>query len=213
MVTALAAAVRVLGWATATPLAAARAGTADFDTLVGLAAALTCWLLIGWVGLVFAVTALALIPGAVGRLGRHGAARLTPAAARQVARLALGLAVVAAPVVGASSAIAVPAATSSGARSEPAFLPGVGRPGWSADVSTSAQPSPAAGEPASQRATAVVEPGDCLWNIAVAQLGPDASDAEIAAEWPRWYAVNRRVIGSDPNLITPGTVLRAPAAR
>ena len=54
------------------------------------------------------------------------------------------------------------------------------------------------------------KPGDSLWLIAAHRLGADAADAEIAAEWPRWYAANRAVIGDDPSLIEPGQVLHAP---
>jgi hypothetical protein len=57
-----------------------------------------------------------------------------------------------------------------------------------------------------------VAPGECLWSVAAGRLGPDASDAEIARAWPRWYAANRPVIGDDPDRLLPGTVLRAPAA-
>jgi nucleoid-associated protein YgaU len=58
---------------------------------------------------------------------------------------------------------------------------------------------------------AVVRRGDCLWDIAARSLGPHASPAAVAHEWPRWFAVNRTVIGDDPDLLLPGTVLRAPA--
>ena len=57
-----------------------------------------------------------------------------------------------------------------------------------------------------------VRPGDSVWLIAAQRLGANASDAQIAAEWPRWYADNRPVIGPDPSLIQPGQLLRAPAA-
>jgi nucleoid-associated protein YgaU len=57
----------------------------------------------------------------------------------------------------------------------------------------------------------VVVAGDCLWTIAARAIGPDATDAEIAATWPRWYARNRGVVGADPDLLIPGTVLRPPA--
>ncbi|MFW6091404.1 MAG: LysM peptidoglycan-binding domain-containing protein, partial [Actinomycetota bacterium] len=56
----------------------------------------------------------------------------------------------------------------------------------------------------------VVQRGDTLWAIAARHLGPDATVAEIAAEWPRWYATNRTVIGDDPDLILPGTILHPP---
>ena len=42
-------------------------------------------------------------------------------------------------------------------------------------------------------------------------LGGDAPDAEVAKAWPRWYAANRAVIGSDPDVLRPGQVLRIPA--
>lgn len=58
----------------------------------------------------------------------------------------------------------------------------------------------------------VVHRGDALWNIAARHLGPDATAADIAREWPRWYAANRAVIGADPNLLRPGEVLHAPLA-
>jgi nucleoid-associated protein YgaU len=56
----------------------------------------------------------------------------------------------------------------------------------------------------------VVAPGDSLWRIAAAELGPDATPADVAAAWPRWYAANRAAIGDDPGLIVPGLVLRMP---
>jgi LysM repeat protein len=55
--------------------------------------------------------------------------------------------------------------------------------------------------------------GQSLWAIARAHLAPDATSGRIAAEWPRWYAANAAVIGDDPDLIKPGTLLRAPAER
>lgn len=57
----------------------------------------------------------------------------------------------------------------------------------------------------------VVRRGDSLWSITARHLGPDATDAEIAVEWPRWYAANRDAVGGDPDVILPGTVLRPPS--
>jgi nucleoid-associated protein YgaU len=57
----------------------------------------------------------------------------------------------------------------------------------------------------------IVKPGDTLWSIAAAELGPNASYDDIAARWPDWYAVNKQRIGPDPDLILPGQVLRVPA--
>lgn len=57
-----------------------------------------------------------------------------------------------------------------------------------------------------------VRRGDCLWDLVSRALGPDADDAQIASAWPRWYAANRDVIGSDPDLLLPGQILHAPAS-
>jgi hypothetical protein len=56
-----------------------------------------------------------------------------------------------------------------------------------------------------------VRRGDSLWLIAARRLGAHPRPAEIAASWPRWYAANRAVIGTDPDLILPGQVLTEPA--
>jgi len=64
------------------------------------------------------------------------------------------------------------------------------------------------GDPAAVRATArpagryVVQQGDTLSGIA-AQLG-------VRGGWPALYAANRPLIGPDPNIINPGTVLVLP---
>jgi nucleoid-associated protein YgaU len=55
-----------------------------------------------------------------------------------------------------------------------------------------------------------VRAGDTLWTLAAVQLGPLATDLEIAEHWPRWFQVNRAAIGNDPNLLLPGQILRAP---
>lgn len=57
----------------------------------------------------------------------------------------------------------------------------------------------------------VVRRGDTLWDLASRHLGPAASDAEIAASWPRWYEANAATIGADPDLLLPGQVLRPPS--
>lgn len=56
----------------------------------------------------------------------------------------------------------------------------------------------------------VVRRGDTLWDIAARHLPSGATSAEIALEWPRWYAANRTVVGADPDLIQPGTRLVPP---
>lgn len=64
----------------------------------------------------------------------------------------------------------------------------------------------------------VVEPGDTLWAISAERLadggrsgtGNVPSDAEIADSVTQWHNANRDVLGSDPDLIRPGTVLHLP---
>lgn len=56
----------------------------------------------------------------------------------------------------------------------------------------------------------LVRAGDSLWSVAAGHLGAGASDAEVAAAWPRWYRDNLATIGPDPDLIHPGQLLQAP---
>ncbi|MEV8147146.1 LysM domain-containing protein [Arthrobacter sp. NPDC080073] len=56
----------------------------------------------------------------------------------------------------------------------------------------------------------VVRRGDSLWSIAARQLGPMASDVDIALHWPKWYTANRHVIGDDPGFLVPGQILQPP---
>jgi DNA-binding CsgD family transcriptional regulator len=56
----------------------------------------------------------------------------------------------------------------------------------------------------------VVRPGDSLWSISSDLLGPNASSREIAEETERIYALNRDLIGGDPNLIFANQELSLP---
>lgn len=120
--------------------------------------------------------------------------RVAPVAIRRVAERALGVALV-------TSAAGVLAAG-------PALADGRTPPPWGEDgpfdrpVATT--PAPARGP------TVVVADGDTLWDIASRTLGPRASPARVATEWPRWYAANRAVIGPDPSRIRPGQRLAPP---
>ena len=71
-------------------------------------------------------------------------------------------------------------------------------------------PSPRRGQEPSARAEVTVRSGDSLWSLCAAELGPLASDVDIALAWPRLYQANRDVIGADPGLLFPGQVLRMP---
>lgn len=52
--------------------------------------------------------------------------------------------------------------------------------------------------------------GDTLWDLAARHLGQEATSEEIARAWPQWFAANRDLIGSNPDLLLPGQVLRIP---
>ncbi len=61
----------------------------------------------------------------------------------------------------------------------------------------------------------LVEPGDTLWAIAADQLATERaaaepSNAEIADAVTQWHDANRQVLGTNPDLIRPGTVLHQP---
>ena len=93
--------------------------------------------------------------------------------------------------------------------------PAVAHPQWR-PLSPVVEPGPLAGRPLRQpqpgsHATEVtVRPGDSLWSLSSARLGPFASDVDIALDWPLIYQANRDIIGGNPNLLRPGQVLRLP---
>lgn len=167
--------------------------------LVGLAA----WLLACW------LSALLVLAGVL-RVTRqpHPAAhlllRLAPRPFRGPVRTVLGLAV-ATSVLTASPALAAPADPTGGR------VPAVTLEWPATDL---ARPAAAVTRPAEAPAaprTVLVQPGDCLWSLVAASLGPGATDRRVAALWPRWWSANRTVIGDDPDLLRPGTHLTVPA--
>lgn len=107
---------------------------------------------------------------------------------------------------------------SSGTPSPGAPSPGPGSPAAETPVEAPAPPgeNPADGtaSPEGADGTAgdhVVRAGESLWSIAAAELGADATPAQIAARWPQWFEANSDLIGADPDLIHPGQELHAPA--
>jgi hypothetical protein len=220
---ALFAAAQVLadtGWVTA------RAGSAGIDDLVGLVAAVVAVAVLGWVGLLSALTASARIPGLAGRAAARIVLRLAPSMMTGLFRVGVGLTVVSTPAMAtlpaAAEGVPVEPHDTEGGGLATASLPGVGRPGDAPvraelmeTTNAREQHAPPDGHANRRRATTpdtvVVVAGDCLWTIAARAIGPHATDAEIAAAWPRWYARNRGVVGADPDFLIPGTVLRPPA--
>ncbi|NHA69518.1 LysM peptidoglycan-binding domain-containing protein [Phycicoccus flavus] len=223
-------------WRVLTDLAAAvRAGaplTAD-AALLGLLAAVGL-LGLSWLVLGVVLEALARVPGALGHAAASASAALSPRVVRHVAALVLG---VGSGVTGAAAhaaqagVVATVTDVGSGRLAlGPSGADTLPDPSWAAAPDTGWTPEPPVVRPqpdlsvlggrAASRADAaadeahevVVRRGDSLWVIAARHLGEGASDAEIAEEWPRWYAANRDVVGPDPDVVRPGQVLRAPAA-
>lgn len=217
----------LLRWITAGSLAAL--STDDLDAMTTAAAGAIAWAAYAWLVAATAATALERVPGAVGRSAGTVAGSITSAGSRAVLRSALGVAVAAPLTVGVAHAAAPgtePAHTiqrpwlqvepaSTVRISGPAEQPRVAvpdRPTTGAATRYTEIPArqPRVTEPGTSPRRAVARPGDSLWSIAAAELGPDATDAQIAARWPRWYAANRHAIGADPDLIQTGQVLRTP---
>jgi hypothetical protein len=70
-------------------------------------------------------------------------------------------------------------------------------------------PAPAPGPPRGAPRFHVVRPGESLWSIAAALLGPRAQTVAIARQVARLWLVNeRRIATGDPSLLPVGVKLR-----
>jgi nucleoid-associated protein YgaU len=205
------------------------------DALLALVAGVAEAVL-GWLALGVVLEVLATLPGVLGRTARTVSAAVSPRIVRRGAAVVLGIGLGAGlgagPTAAAQSrsayaavhdavAAAAPAATpgDAGHLPDPAWRPLAPDPGPRGDDRVASHPDVTGGSaaPRRQRVTTttdevVVRRGDSLWVIAARHLGGAASNRVVADEWPRWYAVNRQVIGPDPDLIVPGQVLRQPPA-
>lgn len=206
---------------------------ADAATSLGLAAAgLGCALVLLWC----AASALAL--GAVlaprrgwDRLARL-CGRLSPALLRRAASAVLGAQLLAAPAAVADDAASPfwsgpdgPVAVGAQDPATPAApprsgSPDAGRPGGPTALPDAVPgavtaPETVPGRPPLARRTAdgalTVLRGDTLWALAAEQLGPQATDAQIARAWPAWYELNRHVLPQGPDHLLPGQRLGVPA--
>ena len=214
-----------LSWGSRGPVAAVAApGSATFEDLLALSAAVAAWCVLGWltVGLLLAV--LAGMRGPASPLAPL-AAMVTPPALRRIAAVLLGVSLAGAPLALALPAHAAMTATRV-ATAQPTGPAHALTGAATLDHWTPDRPAPAAarpvrerpatllvGSPRPERATTqevVVRRGDTLWDITARALGPGATAADIAAGWPRWHAANRSTIGADPDLIRPGQVLWPP---
>jgi nucleoid-associated protein YgaU len=194
--------------------------TAGADRAIATLAAAALWLVAGWLGAGMACCLVARLPGAVGATAGAAGRAVLPRLVLRLVAGSVGLGVLVAPVAAGAHPPPRPAPVSSAAPtvpgpawpSEPA-APTVPGPSWPSHQPAN-HPPPAPRPAAHDRSaeTVRVRPGDSLWLLAARRLGPHADAEQIGAEWPRWYAANRAVIGPDPDLIVPGQVLHTPAA-
>jgi len=195
------------------------------DVAVGQFAGALVWLVAAWLAAALVALTAAALPGVGGRAGAPVARRLLPRALRTVLAGSAGLGVLLAPAAAMARAGSASTGDGSPAPAWPVSPAATTAPGWPIDAPRTA---PGSGPPSATGTTTgtamgttapppagavTVRPGDSLWTIAAARLGPSANPARIAAAWPRWFAANRAVIGADPDLVRPGQVLRPPAAR
>jgi nucleoid-associated protein YgaU len=188
--------------------------TAPLLALVSVAA----WVCTGWLCLVAALEHGARLPGTVGHLTAQAVRRVAPSSIRALVRLAVGASLTASVLAGPAAHAEDRPPTVAGSSSDSLDWPGVApvtAPPADALPSPAADPRPAvvpASTPDHSHASVdvVVHPGDCLWDIARHALGPGATEAQVAAAWPRWWAANRSVVGDHPDLIHPGDRLAAP---
>lgn len=228
LVAAVAAAVWLAGTSVqgARELSSAPLRAEYLDDVVLVAVCAVGTLVAGWYALSAALllSARALEGRGRGRsaVGSHLLATVARAGAPGLRRLAAGSLLAGLTLTGGTTAFASPTAASDdlgwsasvsvpspGPAQTPAQTPAQ-IPAQTASATPHRSAAPAAQSPA---APYVVQPGDCLWDIAERHLPGTPSNLTIAHEWQRWYAANAAVIGGDPDLIRPGTVLVPPAAQ
>jgi nucleoid-associated protein YgaU len=203
------------------------------DAAVGSAAGALLWLMALWLMLGLLVTLAATLGGRPQGALAHLSRRITPALVRRLVIASTGASLVLIPAAAvaaptgalasfgvtsqAGSAPAIPA--HSAIQVSPAAAFGVRMPGTGSRPTSLASPVPTLPDettpgppldPEPATGTVLVKPGDSLWRITEDQLGPSASDQQVAIGWPYWYRANRQVIGRDPNLLRPGERLTVP---
>lgn len=148
----------------------------------------------------------------LGRLAERGC----PVLVRQAVAAALGVAVTAG---AAGPAMANPAMSGPGPGApgrDPtgavcARLTGLSLPDRSTGSAMTAEPPRTlAPRPVPRLRAVVVAPGDSLWSIAAGLLPVRADAGDITSAWHRLHHANRARVGSDPDLILPGTRLTVP---
>ena len=216
--------------------ASARQQSLSFEDQLGMVANTAGLIVITWWVMSLAIAVAAAMLDRIGRTRAAAATgRFSPAFMRRLVLAAVGLQLLTAPLATAATAAtaadgpgpgraAQAAASASWTPSPrqapepephgPAAATGVD-PRWK-PLSPIVDAGPLAARPVRAHETPVahrevtVRSGDSLWSIAAAALGPFASDADIAREWPRLYAENREAIGPNPHFLRPGQVLILP---
>jgi len=203
---------------------------AGADQFILVLATAIGWLLLGWVTLGTVLLLGSAAPGWLGWLFSYLARLLLPATLRRFVSLGLGITL----LTGTSVASAAPPATmvaisvtldwpgvsGSAAAAVPDWPPappaspdpGPDPPATPVPDSPTA-PAPSQQEPTSQPGSYLVQPGDCLWDIAergLAHAGQPIDSGSIAAAVSAWWRANSDQI-QDPDLIYPGQLLQAPA--
>jgi hypothetical protein len=205
-------------------------GATPDEALVLVAAGMALALIL-WLALSTAAVLLSHVPGQCGVMAARVADAWAPSVSRRLAGALLGVAAVGAVAPGVASAASptVLASVVGDSAATPAGLVTGDGPGFSSTATLSSREAPAPGwlpvrpvaradakpdlltpVPRPEPDQVVVCRGDTLWDLARRDLGPDATDAEVAESWPRWHAANRRVIGPDPGRLRPGQILRRP---
>jgi len=219
--------------------ASARQQSMSFEDQLGIATNTAGLIVLAWWVMSFAIAVTAALLDRFGRTRAAAATgRFSPAFMRRLVLAAVGLQLAAAPLANASVPLdgpdpgrPVPTAVSpwtpspstvpvEAAQSPP---PEPGGPAASSAVDPRWKPvrPVVEGGPLTARHVrdqdtgdarreVTVRSGDSLWSITAAALGPFATDADIAREWPRLYAGNRDVIGANPHFLRPGQVLLLP---
>ena len=211
---------------------AARHESPGFEDQLGIVANTAGLIVTVWWVLSFAIAVAAALLERSGKdRAASAAGKFAPAFMRRLALAAVGLHLLTAPLATASTApppgatASAPAAPSAAwtpmpappgvPHSGPPGTPAVAHPLWR-PLRPVIDPGPLAGrphrlpQPADKGTEVTVRPGDSLWSLSAARLGPFASDVDIALDWPRLYQANRDIIGASPHLLLPGQILRIP---
>lgn len=185
----------------------------SFDAALAAMSHLAAFVVSAWVAAVGVIAHL-------GSAGRRMAIALTPRVARAALLAILGSVAVATPALASPSMALVDAADDAGGQVR-AHQSGSGVTGLQGlrlperPISTSAATTSPASIPGNDadmatRRSVTVRVGDSLWLVASRHLGPRGDDVSIAALVTQLHHLNRHVIGSDPDLVLPGTRLLLP---